>query len=111
MLDLEGRFYRVRPEFPDKRKWRWGLALHAETIPISNACQEISEVGVKHLSVFKLDAVPKSSPIDLNVAAMCEEPEGDAILAYSNTPSFRSRVRYWRSWSCGRSFSIVKISL
>jgi hypothetical protein len=47
-----------------------------KAIPISKYVPEkFGEFEVKNLSVFKLEAIPKSSPIDLNVSALSEESD------------------------------------
>jgi hypothetical protein len=43
-------------------------------IPISQYVpKKLGKIELGKLSVFKLDAAPQSSPIDLNVAALCDE--------------------------------------
>jgi hypothetical protein len=56
------------------------------TIPISKYVPTPSgKSGLEKLSVFILDATPHSSPIDLNVAALCEESGW----------SLSDRLRFW----------------
>src|SRR5271170_2502962 len=44
------------------------------TIPISKYVpKKFGRIEMKNLSVFKFEAIPKSSPIDLNVSALSEE--------------------------------------
>lgn len=44
------------------------------TIPISQYVpKKFGKIEMKNLSVFKLEAIPKSSPIDLNVSALSDE--------------------------------------
>jgi hypothetical protein len=57
-------------------------------IPISEYVPKtLGKIELKKLSVFKLDATPQSSPIDLNVAALCEESGW----------SLSDRLRFWHT--------------
>ena len=57
-------------------------------IPISEYVPKtFGKIELKKLSVFKLDATPQSSPIDLNVAALCEESGW----------SLSDRLRFWHT--------------
>ena len=49
--------------------------------------KKFGKIGAKNLPVFRLKAVPKSSPIDLNVAALCEESGW----------SLSDRLRFWHT--------------
>jgi hypothetical protein len=58
------------------------------TIPISNYVpKKFGKIEVKNLSVFKLEAIPKSSPIDLDVSALSEESDW----------SLSDRLRFWHT--------------
>jgi hypothetical protein len=58
------------------------------TIPISKYVpKKFGKIEVKNLSVFKLEAIPKSSPIDLNVSALSEESGW----------SLSDRLRFWHT--------------
>ena len=57
-------------------------------IPISKYVpKEFAKIELKNLSVFKLDAIPKSSPIDLSVAALSAESGW----------SLSDRLRFWHT--------------
>ncbi len=57
-------------------------------IPISKYVpKKFGKIEPKNLPVFKLEAIPKSSPIDLNVAALCEESGW----------SLSDRLRFWHT--------------
>ena len=65
------------------------------TIPISKYVpKKFGNIELKNLSVFKLEAIPKSSPIDLNVAALSEESGW----------SLSDRLRFWHTLN-GESLS------
>jgi HEPN domain-containing protein len=58
------------------------------TIPISKYVpKKFGKTALKNLSVFKLDAMPKSSPIDLDVSALSEESGW----------SLSDRLRFWHT--------------
>src|SRR6266436_3715263 len=58
------------------------------TIPISKYVpKKFGKIEVENLSVFKLEAIPKSSPIDLNVSALSEESGW----------SLSDRLRFWHT--------------
>src|SRR6266581_2354991 len=57
-------------------------------IPISKYVpKKFGKIELKNLLVFKLDAMPKSSPIDLNVSALSEESGW----------SLSDRLRFWHT--------------
>jgi hypothetical protein len=59
-----------------------------KAIPISEYVpNKFGKGELKKLSVFKLDATPQSSPIDLNVAALCED----------SAWSLSDRLRFWHT--------------
>jgi hypothetical protein len=59
-----------------------------KAIPISKYVpKKFGKTELKNLSVFKLDAMPKSSPIDLNVSALLEESGW----------SLSDRLRFWHT--------------
>jgi hypothetical protein len=59
-----------------------------KTIPISKYVpKKFGKIEAKNLSVFKLEAIPKSSPIDLNVSALSEESGW----------SLSDRLRFWHT--------------
>jgi hypothetical protein len=58
------------------------------TNPISKYVpKKFGKIEVKNLSVFKLEAIPKSSPIDFNVSALSEESGW----------SLSDRLRFWHT--------------
>lgn len=58
------------------------------TIPISKYLpKKFGKIEVENLSIFKLEAIPKSSPIDLNVSALSEESGW----------SLSDRLRFWHT--------------
>jgi len=58
------------------------------TIPISKYVpKKFGKIEMKNPSVFKLEAIPKSSPIDLNVSALSEESGW----------SLSDRLRFWHT--------------
>jgi hypothetical protein len=60
----------------------------ADAIPISKYVpKKFGKIDPKNLTVFKLDAIPKSSPVDLNVAALLQESGW----------SLSDRLRFWHT--------------
>jgi hypothetical protein len=58
------------------------------TIPISKYVpKKLVKIEVKKLSVFRFEAIPKSSPIDLDVSALSEE------TGWRNS----DRLRFWHT--------------
>jgi len=64
------------------------IGLMPRAIPISKyAPKKFGKIEPKNLPVFKLEAIPKSSPTDLSVAALCEESGW----------SLSDRLRFWHT--------------
>jgi hypothetical protein len=72
------------------------------TIPISKYVpKKFEKIEVKNLSVFKLEAIPKSSPIDLNVSALSEESGW----------SLSDRLRFWHTLNGESSLSGTRLTI
>jgi HEPN domain-containing protein len=73
-----------------------------KTIPISRYVpQALGAIDLKNLAVFKLNAVPKTSPIDINVAALCEESGW----------SLSDRLRFWHTLNGGSPLQGTRLTI
>jgi len=72
------------------------------TIPISKYVpKNLGKIEVKNLSVFKLEAIPKSSPIDLNVSALSEESGW----------SLSDRLRFWHTLNGKSPLPAIRLTI
>jgi hypothetical protein len=73
-----------------------------KTIPISKYVpKKFGKIVVKNLPVFKLEAVPKSSPIDLNVSALSEESGW----------SLSDRLRFWHTLNGTSTLPAIRLTI
>src|SRR6202140_3847800 len=72
------------------------------TIPISKYVpKNFGKIEGKNLSVIKLEAIPKSSPIDLNVSALSEESDW----------SLSDRLRFWHTLNGKSPLPAIRLTI